>query len=644
VSTVSVWSERGNSPRIRKLREEFFSFYTREYYRNEVVSFSTGPAWDEVFSPHNWTVVPEVYPFIPSYRDTLKATARRVEVPDGFYRLSIPERKAVFFNLVLEKYLDAQILDGELVVGSHFNTALSKNLDKKESKRWRKEVDAWLKTAISLHEDGIGNAGAVPGHLIPNYKKILEHGFKGIYEKIQEMKAACQGDEHYLNALEISAQAPRILAARYEALLVDELQREQDSNRLEELRLMLEAVQRVPWEAPVNFHQAIQALWFTHMLVMAAESYPGAGLSYGRIDQYLYPFYAKDLKEGLITREWAAEILKCFFIKHNYAYDYQGRAGRNQGINSSFGQLITLGGMGPDGEDLTNDLTLLMLDVIEELNLLEPKPNIRIHQKTPDQLMQRIVDMVAKAQGAPFLLNFDETAMNALRSEGIPQEDLWDYAPVGCLENTMQGNDRSGTVDVNLNLAKAVELALNDGRDMQTSRQLGPRTGKPESFKNFDDLMTAFKRQTDYLLNRIIGVACEADRIRATYEPTPYLSLLVDGCLESSRDVTDGGARYNFITIEGIGLATAIDSLAAVRKMVFEDKTVSMERLVQGLRTDFRQDEILSTATMTRPQTTWAGIFPTTGADKCSAVVHLRQAAASAPVTSLGTIGLLMPL
>jgi formate C-acetyltransferase len=201
--------------------------------------------------------------------------------------------------------------------------------------------------------------------------------------------------------------------------------------------------------------------------------------------------------------------------------------------------------------------------------------------------------MLAKAQGAPFLINFDETAMKAMECTGIPRELLWDYAPVGCLENTMQGNDRSGTVDVNLNLAKAVELALNDGCDMQSGKQIGPRTGHPESFKSFEDFRAVFEKQVDYMLDRIVSVASGADQIRAAYEPTPYLSLLVDGCIDNMRDITAGGARYNFITIEGVGLATVIDSLAAVRELVFRERSVSMARLLQGLKTDFSEDEAL---------------------------------------------------
>ncbi len=234
--------------------------------------------------------------------------------------------------------------------------------------------------------------------------------------------------------------------------------------------------------AASTFAEALQALWFTHMLVMAAESYPGPGLSPGRIDQYLYPYYRHDLDEGRLTRDQARELLQCYWIKHNYAYDYQGRVGTNQGINSGFGQLITLGGIGPDGQDASNDLTRLMLDVIGEMNLLEPKPNVRLHQNTPDDLLQRVAELIAQAQGSPFLLNFDEAAMRGLEWQGLPKDQLWDYAPVGCLENTLQGCDRSGTVDVNLNIAKAVELALNDGKDMATGAQIGPRSGDPRDF------------------------------------------------------------------------------------------------------------------------------------------------------------------
>ena len=599
---VKLWEASNLSPRVQKLRDEYWSFYEREYYRNEVNAYGTGEEWDELYAPYNWGVVPEVFPFFQITRETMKAMAERVQLPAYFYRLTLAERRAIFFNEVLEKHLPVQLLEGELIAGSHFNTALSKTLDRKEMREYVRESYSWVERLIKTHEAGIGNAGAVPGHLIPNYRKVLQKGFSGILAEIEERLAAERSPEKraYLNALKISSEAPRILAERYREVIESALLKEEDPERKGELVRMSEIVGRVPYERPRSFWEALQALWFTHMLVMAAESYPGAGLSYGRIDRYLYPFYINDIERGVLTREFARELLHCFWIKHNYVYDYQGRTARNQGVNSGFGQLITLGGCGPDGEDLSNELTMLMLEVIDELNLLEPKPNIRIHRRSSDELLHRVALMVKKSQGAPFILNFDELSMQGLVFQGVPAEEAWDYAPVGCLENTMQGNDRSGTVDVNLNLAKAVELALNDGRDLQSGRQVGPRTGDPVSFNSEEEFNRAFYRQLGFILEQIIDLASEADRIRAQYDPVPYLSLLVDGCIGQAVDVNRGGARYKFITVEGVALATAADSVSAVRKLVYQEQAVPVKKLVEALRSDFAGEEELRQTLLNR--------------------------------------------
>jgi formate C-acetyltransferase len=180
-----------------------------------------------------------------------------------------------------------------------------------------------------------------------------------------------------------------------------------------------------------------------------------------------------------------------------------------------------------------------------------------------------------------------------LRWQGLPEDRLWDYAPVGCLENTLAGDDRSGTVDVNLNLAKAVELALNDGRDLQTGKQIGPRTGDPRTFASFEQFLDAFKTQLHYLVQWIIRVNNLADVGRARWEPVPYLSALVGGCLESGKDANAGGARFNFLTVEGVALATAADSIAAVKKLVYETKQIAMRDLLTALKANFEGHENL---------------------------------------------------
>ena len=595
-SSPAVWSPSPSlSPRARRLRDEFFSFASRDYYRNEVRPYTTGTAWDQVWSPHHWGVVPELYVFMEGYQDSLLAAAEPVALPADLWDEPLIVRRALFFRAVLEKHLPAMILEGELIVGSHFNTALSNVHNRQEARRWERAVGRWWKTAKELNDLGIGNCGAIPGHLIPNYPRVLKLGFQGIVADLEkrQQEAGDQATKDFLRALIISCEAARLLADRYAAEAERLADEETDEERREELRTLARICRKVPWNPAESFHEALQALWFSHMLVMAAESFPGAGLSLGRIDQYLYPYYQRDIDSGRLTREQARELLQCYWIKHNYAYDFQGRVGTNQGINSGFGQLITLGGLGPDGEDASNPLTWLMLDVIEDVNLLEPKPNVRLHQNTPDDLLHRVVELVAGAQGSPFLLNFDEAAMRGLEWQGLPKDELWDYAPVGCLENTLQGNDRSGTVDANLNIAKAVELTLNDGKDLRTGVRVGPRTGDPRRMGDFPAFLDAFNAQLKALLERLIEGSNQADALRAEFEPTPYLSALVDGCAESGRDITAGGAAHNYITVEGIALATAVDSLAAVGKTVYEDGAVSMGELVAAIGANFDGYEAL---------------------------------------------------
>lgn len=586
-----IWAPAATlSPRIKRLRDEFWSFYERDY-RNEVRAYTTGQPWDQVYSLWNWSNVPEMYLFFAGAKSYLLASAEEVPLPPGFWDEPLLVRRAIFFREVVVKHLPVQILDGELIVGSHFSTALSRSLTQAEAKEQEKAEKQFFAVANRLNRLGVGNCGAVPGHLVPNYPQVLRLGWRGIQAEAQAVAdnpAATAGQRDLARAIVVCADAVQTLAERY-AAEAERLSGDPalSPERQAELREMARLCRKVPWEPAATFPEALQSLWFSHMLLMAAESYPGPGVSPGRIDQYLYPYYRADLDAGRLTRDQAREWLECWWIKHNYVYDFQGRVGTNQGINSSFGQLITLGGLDANGNDAANDLTYLCLDVIQDLNLLEPKPNVRLHAKTPERLLDRLTEMVATAQGSPFLLNFDEKAMAGLRWAGLPEDRLWDYAPVGCLENTLQGDDRSGTVDVNLNLAKAVELALNDGRDLASGEQVGPRTGDPRRFDSFEQLLAAFQQQLKRLLELLIAANNLADTGRARFEPTPYVSALVDGCLASGRDVTAGGARYNFLTVEGIGLATAVDSLAALQKLVFEERKVALDELLAALRSNF---------------------------------------------------------
>jgi formate C-acetyltransferase len=314
-----------------------------------------------------------------------------------------------------------------------------------------------------------------------------------------------------------------------------------------------------------------------------------------------------------MDREFGKEILRCFWIHANTVYDAMIQVGGNQGITSGFGQLVTLSGMGPGGADMTNDLTYAILEVIDELApILEPKPNVRLHRNSPDELLDRLVDMIASSQGAPFLLNFDERSMAGLlrqaREAGcehlIHRGNVHDYAPVGCLENTMVGNDRSGTVDNNLNLLKAVELALTGGRDLAPAvdpltgkpapiAQDGPETGDARTFESFERFWQAYAEQTRHLVKRCVDLYEKSEAIRAEFCPTPYLSCLVRGCAEQGLDVTQGGAELSFTTIEGVTFATTVDSLLAIQYLVFDEKQASMAELIRALEDNWEGHQTL---------------------------------------------------
>ena len=363
---------------------------------------------------------------------------------------------------------------------------------------------------------------------------------------------------------------------------------------------------RVPWEAPVTFWEAVQALWLTHMLVMADENYPGPGVSFGRLDQYLYPLWQKSLDEGM-DREFGKEILKCFWVHCNTAYDAMIRTGGNQGITAGYGQLFTLSGMGAGGKDMSNDLTFALLEVIDEMTpILEPKPNVRLHRNTPDVVLDKVVEMIASSQGAPFLLNFDERSMAGMMLEArkggvehlINTDNVFEYAQVGCLENTMPGNDRSGTVDNNLNLLKAVEFTLTGGYDLhpfvdimtgkaEPTRLLGVDTGAPEKLSTWEDFWQAYARQTRSIIQRSVDLYERSEALRARYFQTPYLSCLVKGCAESGKDINEGGAELGFVTIEAVTYATTVDSLLAVKYLVYDKKICSMVELVEALKANW---------------------------------------------------------
>ena len=605
------------SPRVQWLRDYFFEGTEREW-NNEYNVFTNGNDWDRCFDELSYYIVPETKAFFQPFTTGFVASGKVVPVDKDFFKLSIVERKALYEKEIIINQIPKEILPGDLLCGARFNAMYSMCLTKKEAKEREKMVLNARKEICYLIEHGYGNAGATSGHLVPDYAKIVKNGFKAVYEDLQNKYDALSSADQkgqkgaQLRAMMTACTIPKELAEKYREECLKRVESETDEKRKAELKVMADNLSVVPWNGAENFYQAIQSLWLTHMLVMFDEKYPGPGVSFGRIDQFLYSYYAKSVADGM-DRDFMKEILGCFWVHCNTVYDAQIRIGANQGITAGFGQLFNLSGIGKDGEDTTNDLTYLFLDVIDDMSpILEPKPNVRLHRNTPEELLDRVVDMVSTSQGAPFLLNFDERSMAGLMrqakvagvEEYINKDNIHDYVSVGCLENTMAGNDRSGTVDVNVNLLKAMELTYGNGKDFmpfydpmkdkwsEIIQESAP-TGELSELDTFEKFYSAVKQQLKYVIKRMVEHYDNTETIRAKFNPTPYLSLLVNGCAEKAKDITQGGAQLGFVTIEGVTFATTVDSLLAVKYLVYDKKLCTLTELVEALKADWKGYEVL---------------------------------------------------
>ncbi len=618
-STAAIKQPGRLSPRIRFLRDYYFRGNERRW-NNEFTCWTTGTPWDVLYDETTYYIVPETYAFFQTFAASARQAARPVKLHQDFWKWSLPERRAWFMREVMVHYVPHEILPGDLLAGGRFNVLTSKCWNRREAKRYQREVtgrNGLRKATLAFHRHGYGNAGATSGHLIPDHAHLLRVGWKGVLAQIRDRYGRLSDEERdgekgaQLRAMMTAATMARDVAGKYAARCRELARKERDEGRRAELEQMAGNLDRVPWQPPRTFWEAVQALWLNHMLIMSDENYPGPGISFGRVDQYLYPYWRASIDDGM-DPDFGKEILECFWIHANTAYDAMIQMG-NQGITSGFGQLITLSGMGAGGRDMTNDLTYVFLDVIDAMSpILEPKPNVRLHRGSCERLLDRLVEMIASCQGAPFLLNFDERSMAGLMREArlggyqelIREDNVHDYAPVGCLENTMVGNDRSGTVDCNLNLLKAVELAMTGGYDLVPAvdpvsgkrsrvRRDGPDTGDARTFRSWEQFWGAYVEQTRYIVRRCVELYERSEALRAELSPTPYLSCMVGGCIERARDITRGGAEIRFVTLEAVTFATTVDSLLAIKHLVFDSRRATMAELIAALRDNWQGHEIL---------------------------------------------------
>ena len=435
-----------------------------------------------------------------------------------------------------------------------------------------------------------------PGHTVAD-DKIYKKGFRKIRQKIRESLARldwfgdpeAQAKAEQLRAMDIAAEAICIYARRHAAAARELASREPDPVRREELCRIAEVCEWVPENPPRNFWEALQAYWFVHVGVIT-ELNTWDSFCPGRLDQHLYPFYKKGLEDGSLTEDAARELLQCFWIKFNN-HPAPPKVKVTAAESSTYTDFanINLGGLTPGGQDAVNDLTYLILDVIDEMRLVQPSTNIQLSAKNPDRFLKRALKIVREGWGQPSVFNADTVVQELLR-QGKSVEDARCGGTSGCVETGAFGKE-SYILTGYLNLPKILELALFDGADMRTGKQVGPRTGNASSFRSFDEVWNAFRTQLDYFVDVKIRGNNVIERIFARHMPAPFLSSIIDDCIAKGKDYNDGGARYNSTYIQGVGIGTITDSLSAIKHHVFEWKDITMDRLLDVLRHNFQGAE-----------------------------------------------------
>jgi pyruvate formate-lyase/glycerol dehydratase family glycyl radical enzyme len=432
-----------------------------------------------------------------------------------------------------------------------------------------------------------------PGHTVLG-DKIYRKGFLDIKNDIQDVISSLdpKKDQNYqekleeLKAMDIAADALILYAERYSDLLLKIAEEEKDPIRKNELLIMTTICKRVPKYQPETFWEALQYYWFVHLGV-TIELNTWDSFNPGRLDQHLYPFYKKEVDEGTLTKERAKEILQSFWIKFNNQPSPPkiGITAQESATYTDF-CTINIGGVRPDGSDASNELSYLLLDVIEEMRLLQPSSMVQLSKKNPNRLIKRALQIIKTGYGQPSIFN-TEAIISELLRQGKSIVDARNGGASGCVETGAFGTE-SYILTGYFNLIKVLEITLHDGIDPSTNKFVGIHTGDPTEFVTFDEFYTAFEKQLNYFINVKIAGNNIIDQIYAKFMPSPFLSILIDDCVIKGRDYNDGGARYNTSYIQGVGMGSITDSLTSIKKNVFEDKLISMKNLLDALKSDFQ--------------------------------------------------------
>lgn len=462
---------------------------------------------------------------------------------------------------------------------------------------WKAAYDAGLFTEFMEQR--------APGHTVLD-GKIYQRGMLDFKREIEENIAgldfltdpdATDKAEQW-KAMAVSCDAVILFAQRHADLATRMAEAETDSRRREELLKIAEVCRRVPAEKPRNFWEAIQMYWFVHLGTIT-ELNGWDAMNPGHFDQHLAPFYEKEVAEGTLTRDEAKELICCFWIKVNNhpAPPKVGITARESGTYNDFTN-VNIGGVRPDGSDGVSEVSYIILEVIEELHILQPGSSVHISGSTPDRFLHAATRVIRQGHGYPSVFNPDTYILEMVR-QGKRLKDAREGGCSGCIEVGAFGKE-AFLLTGYLNVPKILEITLNNGIDPATQKKVGIETGDPKAFECFEDLYQALFRQVRFVVDQKVRVSNYIDRMFAKYAPAPFLSVVIEDCIGTGRDYYDGGPRYNTNYIQCCGLGTVTDSLAAIKKHVFEDSRFSMESLLDAVAGNFQGQEVMRQTIMNR--------------------------------------------
>lgn len=423
------------------------------------------------------------------------------------------------------------------------------------------------------------------GHVTVKYEEVLAIGYEGIMAKAQAELDRCQvgdGDyarrSHFLNAVILSCQAVMEYAQRYAALAEKMAAECSDPVRRNELEVIALNCSRVPAKGAGSFYEACQSFWFVQQLIQLESS--GHSISPGRFDQYMYPYYKKDLENGNITREFAQELMDCIWVKLNDLNKCRDAASAEGFAGYSLFQNLIAGGQNKDGEDVTNDLSIMCIQASMHVHLPQPSLSVRVWNGSPHEFLIKAAELTRTGIGLPAYYN-DEVIIPALQNRGLSLEDAREYNIIGCVEPQKAGKTDGWHDAAFFNMCRPLELVFSNGMDK--GEQVGIATGDVTEMTTFEEFYDAYKKQMDYFISLLVNADNAIDVAHAERCPLPFLSCMVDDCIERGISVQEGGAVYNFTGPQGFGIANMADSLYAVRQLVYRDKKVSMEEYKEAL-------------------------------------------------------------